>query len=205
MVNRTLVDRCARRDKAELLGRTTRELFPAPLGERYLAQDRAVVDSGEAISAHLELHLYPDGTQGWCLTDKMPLIGRGGPVIGLAGTSRDLHMPDDGAQLLELAETVEYMQSRYSEPLRVEDLASRAGLSVYRFGRRIREIFQLTPLQLIGRVRVDAACNLLRTTDTPVAEIAQGCGYCDQSAFARHFKAACGLTPTQYRKLVRGG
>ena len=35
-VNQTLVERCALRSKSDLVGRTARELFPAPLGERYL-------------------------------------------------------------------------------------------------------------------------------------------------------------------------
>ena len=33
-----------------------------------------------------------------------------------------------------------------------------------------------------------------------VAQIALACGYCDQSAFTRQFKAAVGLTPAQYRE-----
>jgi AraC-like DNA-binding protein len=204
MVNQTLVERCGVRDKAALLGRTTRDLFPAPLGSRFLSQDLQVLDSGRTISDRLELHLYAGGDQGWCLTDKSPLVGDHGRIIGLAGTSRDLRMPDGIAGLEELAETVELMQTRYAEPLRVEDLAARAGLSVYRFARRIREIFQLTPAQLIGRIRVDAACHLLRTSDAAVAAVAQRCGYCDQSAFTRHFKSVCGLTPTQYRRLLSG-
>lgn len=204
-VNRTLVERCGARDGSAVIGRTTLELFPAPLGERYHAQDLAVLSSGRPLVDRLELHLHAGGGQGWCLTDKVPLLGRRGGVIGLAGTSRDLRLPEAGSDLSELAETVEHLQVHFAEPLRVDRLAARAGLSAYRFSRRIREIFQVSPVQLIGRLRVDAASNLLRTTGLSVAEVAQRCGFSDQSAFTRQFKAACGLTPTQYRGLVVTG
>ena len=48
--NRTLVRRLGLREKAELLGRTARDVFPAPLGERYLAQDLAVCRNGREIA-----------------------------------------------------------------------------------------------------------------------------------------------------------
>ena len=37
----------------------------------------------------MELHLYPDGGEGWCLTWKEPLIDAAGLIRGLAGISRD--------------------------------------------------------------------------------------------------------------------
>ena len=38
MVNQTLVARCGRLAKDELLGRTAREVFPSPLGDRFLGR-----------------------------------------------------------------------------------------------------------------------------------------------------------------------
>jgi PAS domain S-box-containing protein len=205
MVNRTLVERCGLRSKDDLLGRTTIELFPAPLGEHFHEQDRSVCDTGRPIIDLLELHLYPAGSEGWCLTDKVPISDDSGHVIGLAGVSRDLRMPRDEADLHELAETVAHMQKSFSEPLRVEELAAMAGLSAYRFSRRVREIFGLSPSQLIARIRVDAASDMLRHTDLRVSEIAQRCGYSDQSAFTRQFKAITSLTPSQYRAISGRG
>ena len=48
--------------------------------------------------------------------------------------------------------------------------------------------------------RIDAACDRLRLSAQPIAEIALHCGFYDQSAFTRQFKAVTGLTPGQYRK-----
>jgi AraC-like DNA-binding protein len=200
MVNQTLVDRCGLASKEEILGRTTRELFPDPLGKRFLDQDFQVLRGGGEISDLLELHLFPSRVEGWCLTDKVPLTGSGGAVVGLAGVSRDLALPNSPGDLHDLAAVVRHIQTRYHEPLRVETLAEKAGLSTYQLNRRIRAIFSITAGQLIAKTRIDAASHLLRTTAKPVGEVAAECGYFDQSAFTRQFKSLVGLTPRQYRE-----
>src|ERR1700674_4169537 len=58
VVNQTLVERCGRRDKNELIGRRADEIFPPPLGQSYRAQDERVLKSGGAIRNQLELHFY---------------------------------------------------------------------------------------------------------------------------------------------------
>jgi len=199
-VNDTLARRLGRRTKRELLGRTARELFPAPLGERYLEQDLAVCRTGRPVEDLLELHLYPDGHEGWCVTTKVPLCDAAGRVIGLAGTSRDVRPPDvlDGS-VEGLAGVLAALHARPGDPHRVEELARKAGLSPARFSRRIRALFGLSASQLVVKVRIDAARRMLRESGAPIARVALACGYCDQSAFTRQFKAVTGLTPAQYR------
>lgn len=199
-VNETLARRLGKRAKGELLGKTARDLFPSPLGERYLAQDLAVCRTGRPVEDLLELHLYPDGHEGWCVTKKVPLRGTDGAVVGIAGTSRDVRPPDPGSGSLEgLAEALRFLHEQPGGPNRVEALARRAGLSPDRFSRRVRALFGLSASQLVIKVRVDAARRLLRAADAPIARVALACGYCDQSAFTRQFKAVTGLTPAQYR------
>ena len=200
MVNQTLVARCGKPSKDELLGRTSKEVFPAPLGDRFLEQDQAVCTSGSPIVQNLELHLYPTRLEGWCLTDKTPLYGTDGAVIGVAGISRDLQSPGgttDG--FAELAAAVEHIRFHFGRALRVEKLAQIAGLSVYQLNRRLRSIFGITASQLITKTRIDAASRMLRRGSTPIAEIANTCGYFDQSAFSRVFRRTVGLTPRNYR------
>jgi len=91
-VNETLVHRLGLNGKADLLGRTTRDLFPAPLGERYLAQDLGVCRSGREISDLLELHLYPNHREGWCVTTKVPVRGRDGAVFWVAEALRGVRV-----------------------------------------------------------------------------------------------------------------
>jgi len=201
VVNQTLVTRCGGRSKNDLLDRTAREVFPAPLGIRFLEQDLAVCRTGSAITLQLELHLYPTRLEGWCLTDKIPLRDHEGVVVGLAGISRDLHPTGEDAEgFAELAAVLDHTRDRFGSQLRVEDLARIAGLSIYQLNRRLRLLFGITASQLLTKTRIDAASAMLRTTSRPVADIAHACGYFDQSAFSRVFRRTAGLTPRQYRE-----
>ena len=202
VVNRTLVERCGKREKSELIGRRVDEVFPAPLGRKYLAQDEQVLESGQPILDQLELHFYPSGTRGWCVTNKLPLRGRDGKVVGLFGVSKDLQAANErGADFAQVAEAVRRVQTQYAEPLTVRELARRAGLSVYQFEQRIRRIFHITAGQLIQKVRMDAAVQRLRESSASIAEVAVECGYSDQSAFTRKFHRTVGISPSEYRRL----
>ena len=177
VVNETLVRRCGRREKRDLLGRRADEVFPPPLGANYLAQDERVVRGGEPILNQLELHFYPAGGRGWCVTNKHPLRDHVGAVVGVAGISRDLRAANErGDDFTAVAEAVRQIQIGYDQPLKVRELARQTGLSEYQFEQRIRRIFQITPGQLILKVRMEAAVRLLRETDEPVSSVALECG-----------------------------
>lgn len=200
VVNQTLVKRCGRQQKTDLIGRRADELFPAPLGGIYRAQDESVMQDGTAILNQLELHCYANGGRGWCLTNKLPLRGRRGQVIGLAGISKDLHaVRERSDDYSAVAEAVHFIQSNFGESLRVTELAARVGLSAYQFEQRIRKIFNLTAGQLIQKTRMEAAERKLRETGDAIANIALDCGYSDQSAFTRQFRQTTGLSPSIYR------
>jgi AraC-like DNA-binding protein len=53
--------------------------------------------------------------------------------------------------------------------------------------------------ELLTRLRVDRACQLLVRTDAPLAQIALECGFGDQSYFTRVFRKRTGQTPGGYR------
>jgi len=201
VVNQTLVARCGRRSKKELLGLRVDRVFPPPLGTNYRAQDERVLRHGETIRNQLELHFYATGGRGWCLTNKLPLYNQAGKVTGLVGISRDLQAVNEGSEdYSSIARVVGHMQTRFDEPLRVRELAAAAGLSAFQFEQRIRKMFQLTAGQLIQKIRMDHAVQRLRETDEAIAEIALRCGYSDQSAFTRQFHKATGLSPLEYRR-----
>jgi len=200
VVNQTLVERCGCREKDELLGRRVDELFPAPLGERFRAQDEGILRNGRPVLNQLELHFYTSRRPGWCLTNKLPLLNRQRGVIGLVGISKDLHsVAAGGADYAAIAEVVRYIQENYGQPLRVTDLARRARISSYQLEERIRKTFQITAGQLIQKTRMEAALRRLRESNDPVATVALKCGYSDQSSFTRRFRQSIGISPSAYR------
>ena len=205
-VNDTLALRCGLPDKASVLGFTAEELFPSPLGNAFALQDKEILRGGSSIRDHLELHLYPGGSSGWCLTFKEPIFGNNGHIVGVCGISRDLHSPgQQGADFAALSRVINHIHRHYDEPLRLPALAKMAKLSVYQFDQRIRSLFHVTAGQYLVKVRLDAACKRLSGSDEAIAQIALSCGYSDQSAFSRQFKQAVGISPLAYRKkLTRG-
>ncbi len=201
-VNQTLADRCAGGDKARLVGKKPAEVFPSPLAESYSRQDEAVLKTGKKVDHQLELHLYPGGKAGWCLTTKHALRDDAGGIIGVAGISRDLNAPGDNAKaagFAGLAAALRHMQKHHAEGLRIEDIARKAGLSVYQFEQRVQKLFHMSPLQLLHKFRLDEATRLLRETNRPLGEIALQTGWCDQSAFTRHFSRYAGVAPGKFR------
>lgn len=208
-VNGAFVRRTGRRSRREVLGARATDLFPAPLAERYEAQDRRVVRTGRPLHDELELILRPDGSEGWYVTTKLPVV-RGGQVSGLVSISRDLHRPsEDQVEVSSLSRVVDLVRRRLDEPLRIPDLAAAAGCSPGQLTRRLRRVFGLSPTQFLLRVRVERATTLLAGTDRPIAEVAAECGFYDQAAFTRQFARLTGRTPAQYRTrhtaLVGGG
>ena len=127
-------------------------------------------------------------------------------MTGLLGFSKDLHLSAEHPGGVEdVAVAVRQIRTRFGESLRVEELSRMCALSVFQFEQRIRRVFGVTPAQFITKTRLDAACDLLRTTRKTVAEIALECGFYDQSALNRQFKGVTGLKPTEYRASFRRG
>ena len=204
--NETLARRLGFPDSRPLIGRKASEVFVSPLGERFEAQDLKVIAEGVSIRAKMELHLYPGGGEGWCLTWKEPLLDASGVIRGLIGISRDAPtLAGSGPVSAALSATLAYIDDHLDQPLRIPEIAGRAGLSPFQFDQRIRALFGLSAGQYLSRLRIDRACDRLRHTDAPLSDLALECGYADQSAFTRQFHKSVGLTPGAYRVATARG
>lgn len=203
-INQTLVERCGFRSKDAMLGKTALEVFPERFGIHYAQQDLTVIQSGQSLHDHLELHLYPGRAPGWCLTSKWPLHDAQGQVIGVTGISRDVRAPERShAAYQKLADAAQYIQTHYDRDVRMTALARIAGMSVSQLERYFHKLYHITPRQMLLKARLDAASRLLRESSMSVTEVAMACGYQDHSAFTRQFKATVGMTPSAYRRLTQ--
>lgn len=199
-VNLTLVRRLGLKRRSDVIGRSVRELYSAPLGNSYAKQDERVL-LGETIENQLEVQVFPNRTLGWCLTHKRPVIVRG-EICGIVGISRDLGQPDGHQPIYtRLRRVIDYLQTHYAENLRVQSLAELAEVSMAQLERHFRRVFQLTPQQMLTKLRIESSMRLLHGTYS-VADISQTCGFADQSAFARQFKTIVGMTPRDYRRVI---
>ncbi len=97
------------------------------------------------------------------------------------------------------ARTTAYIHEHIASPLSVTRLAAREFLSPGRFRELFRLAVGMSPSDYIIRLRINIACDLLRHTPAPVAEIASSVGYTDPRYFSRIFRSRIGLTPQAWR------
>ncbi len=66
--------------------------------------------------------------------------------------------------------------------------------------RKIKALTGENFLSYVNQKRIEHACTLLTTTDLPVLQIANSCGYENDITFRRIFKKYIGVTPGEYRR-----
>ncbi len=202
-VNQAFADRCGRRRPGDVVGRTAHDLFPKLLAADYEAQDRSVLATQRPMQNQLERITRPNGGVGWYVSSKVAIVGHTGP-IGVASLSVDLRSAVSAEEeFAGLAAAFELIRVRASGPLRVDELAAVASLSVAQLERRMKRLFGVTAKQVIVRTRVDIAARLLVTTALNIAEVASAAGFYDHSQMARTFRTVLGLSPTEYREAAR--
>jgi AraC-like DNA-binding protein len=91
------------------------------------------------------------------------------------------------------------VDSRYFEPIGVDEMAAAAGLSRAHFSREFKRAFGEAPHAYLLTRRLERAAALLRTTDRPVVEICLAVGLRSQGSFTTSFKRVHGVSPTAYR------
>lgn len=95
---------------------------------------------------------------------------------------------------------MDYVELHYMEPLKVEDLAGFCHISEAHLRRLFSFYLKMSPLEYINLVRVQMACDYLKTTDMPVADVAYKCGFPTLSTFNRNFKKIQNFSPNEWRK-----
>lgn len=204
VVNDSLLARHGLKRKSEAIGKRPQEICPGDFGRFPTEQDQRVLSTGKPLFDYLEMQLFRPGAPVWCLTTKLPLRNRQGQVVGLIGFSRDLRASVSSHEIpLAFAQALARFEKDPGSEVSPAVLAEQAGLSPSRLARLTKKLFSLTPSQWIAKTRVTVASGYLRESQLSIVEIAQRCGYSDQSAFTRAFRALTGSTPTDFRKRCR--
>lgn len=107
-----------------------------------------------------------------------------------------------GVTLPPLLAALEAMEDHIADPLSLEQLAERAGLSPGGFGQLFRRHLHDSPMSLYRRIRLEVGQRLLHGSSLTMAEIAQAAGFSDSAHFCRAYKSRYGRTPSSRRRLV---
>lgn len=91
------------------------------------------------------------------------------------------------------------LERNFGEQIRLRDIESTSGFSVYQIIRAFRRDIGTTPHAYMMRLRVDYAALRLEAGDT-IAGAAAEAGFADQSHMTRHFKRVFGTTPGKFMR-----
>ncbi len=99
----------------------------------------------------------------------------------------------------QLGQILDYLQQHYARSITVRQASSMVGMSDSRFMRFFKQATGTTFISYLTQVRLAHACELLRSTDLAVGEIAARVGVPDQAYFDRKFRQHLHTSPRSMR------
>lgn len=115
-----------------------------------------------------------------------------------AGNERPLRL--DKARLRRV---LDYIELHLEEEITVSALADLANLSAFHFTRMFTATLGVPPFRYVSRRRLEQAMVMLADGTLPLVEIAHRSGFASQASFNRAFRRVVGMTPGEYRRLLR--
>jgi AraC family transcriptional regulator len=96
---------------------------------------------------------------------------------------------------------LELLNDNWSEPITLKDMADAANVHPITISKHFPKYFACTLGEYRRRFKIDKSLDLIKTSRFSLTEIAQRCGFSDQSHFTRTFKQVTGFLPRDYRSL----
>lgn len=108
--------------------------------------------------------------------------------------------PAGGFPKVRLQKVLTYIEEHLAENLKLDTLADVADMSKYHFSRLFKESVGVPPYRYVVQQRVEAARDLLLSTDLSVVQIALKTGFSSQSHLSTAFREHIGTTPISLRE-----
>ena len=110
---------------------------------------------------------------------------------------------EDGKLTLssEIQDTIDYINGHLNERLEVDKLAKRVFLSYSGLNWKFKQELSVSPSTYIINARMELAKTLLKDVSTPIAVIAERCGYQNAYYFSNAFRKEVGISPTNFRHI----
>lgn len=104
------------------------------------------------------------------------------------------YLPEKRVQIL-----LDYIHTHYKNKITIEELAKTASISKTEVLRCFKAIMGLSPIRYLNSYRLQRAAHMLINTEKSIQEIAENCGFDDNSYFSKLFKKKYSVTPHDYR------
>jgi AraC family transcriptional regulator len=162
---------------------------------RFLAEPREIAGPLSAWLAHRMMREFMSQD------DAAPLAIEGVLLEMLAESARSSDETHGYSAPGWLKRVRELLQDSYLDAPDLATLAGIAGVHPVHLSREFHKHYRLTIGEYIRKRRVEHASELLSNSELSLAEIANACGFSDQSHFCALFKKHSGVTPAKFRKL----
>lgn len=100
---------------------------------------------------------------------------------------------------LQIIKALSFIQTHYSEPITLDEIAAVSGLSRYYFIKQFQHQLNMTPMQYLTKIRIQKATELLRSTSSSVTDIAAQVGYANANYFNKVFRKVVGVSAGTFR------
>lgn len=94
-----------------------------------------------------------------------------------------------------IARAIDWIKENFNKPLRIEELASKAGLSASAFHKHFRSTTAMSPLQFQKRIRLNEARRLMFMEHKDASTASYEVGYESPSQFGREYGRLFGASP----------
>ena len=129
-----------------------------------------------------------------------------GALYSLLSVFMHYHEGEDqerDAKLLYVEKAENYIETNYSYPVTVEDIADYVGISRSHLFRSFQTYMNCSPKEFLSQYRIKQACRLLKETDLSVSAIAYSVGFENNLYFSKAFRKVKKTSPTEYREKHR--
>lgn len=106
------------------------------------------------------------------------------------------HSAGSGFNLQHIDDT---LRTNLDKSLSLEELAATCNLSKYHFSAKYKEATGYSPIKHFLHMKIEAACQMLDTTDLRISTVSAALGYEDPLYFSRLFRKITGMSPKSYR------
>ncbi|MDA0120339.1 AraC family transcriptional regulator [Vibrio sp. T11.5] len=107
---------------------------------------------------------------------------------------------DDKESYLRIEEARKYIEQHYHQPLKMDNLCQLLHMSESAIYRMYEKHYGVSFSQHLKQYRIGKACELLASSDKPIALVAELAGFHNLSNFNRQFKAMKNITPSAFRR-----